>query len=346
MPSSNHPGNRANHMDQRKQQLLDWLQTIGIRTGSIEPASADASFRRYFRLSGIEPSLIVMDAPPEKEDSRPFVRIAVRLRALGLNVPQILEQDLEQGFLLLSDLGDRTYLEALNGENVERLYGDAMEALIVLQLGTRTDPDFLPVYDRPLLENEMQLFPEWLLERHLGQFLGEEQRQGLQRCFDVLVDNALEQPAVWVHRDYHSRNLMVLDQQNPGILDFQDAVLGPVTYDLVSLLRDCYVDWPPDQVYRWAKVYRQRALDSGLLMPGSEEQFRRWFDLMGVQRHLKAAGIFARLYHRDGKPGYLADIPRTLGYISGLRDRYPELLPLVDIVDSMDFEKITSTVAG
>jgi len=333
-------------VDQRKQQLIDWLEQLGQNVDQIEPASADASFRRYFRIGSGAASLIVMDAPPAQEDTAPFVRIARRFREIGLNVPEVLEEDREQGFLLLSDLGNRTYLQELNPQTVERLYGDALSALTVLQLGTSGDPHFLPAYDRELLRREMMLFPDWLLEKHLGLELTDEQRRELEQVFELLIANALEQPAVWVHRDYHSRNLMVLPADktghNPGILDFQDAVTGPVTYDLVSLLRDCYIDWPREQVESWVKRYQRAALDSGLQVTGDDREFQRWFDLMGVQRHLKASGIFARLYHRDGKPGYLADIPRTIGYIVPLGEDYPELLPLIKLIEALDRATIVS----
>lgn len=326
-------------MDQRYQQLIDWLDRR-MRPGSyaIAPASADASFRRYFRVTGGDESMIVMDAPPGKEDTRPFIRIAEKFLSIGLNVPRIIEPDTEQGFLLLGDLGSQTYLRHLDAQTVESLYGDAMEALIVLQKGTSTAPDFLPAYSRQLLLDEMELFRQWLLIRHLGMELTDEQQQMLDDSFDRLATLALEQPTVWVHRDYHSRNLMLTDRHNPGILDFQDGVSGPVTYDLVSLLKDCYIDWPRDQVVNWVKGYFRLARDSGL-QPGDDAgQFLRWFDFMGMQRHLKASGIFARLWHRDGKPGYLGDIPRTLGYIGSLKGIYPEFDPLIDLVLSLDLD--------
>jgi aminoglycoside/choline kinase family phosphotransferase len=332
-------------MDARKQELVNWLESIGKPVDSIEPASADASFRRYFRVYSDGERFIVMDAPPDREDISPFIRIAGRFLEIGLNVPSIFRQERERGFLLMSDLGSNTYLQALNPDSADRLYGDALSALLVLQQSTYSDPAFLPPYDRQLLLNEMTLFPEWLLKRHLGLRLSEAQQGSLRETFNFLAANALEQPSVWVHRDYHSRNLMVSTNRNPGILDFQDAVCGPVTYDLVSLLRDCYINWPPDRVEEWVKDYHQLALGSGIPVPEDVELFLRWFDLMGVQRHLKAAGIFARLYHRDGKSGYLADIPRTLAYIGLLRNRYPELGPLTDLIDSLDQSGIAS-IAG
>jgi len=318
--------------------MTEWLREIGLQSRSIAPASADASFRQYFRVVSDAGSFIVMDAPPDKEDTGPFVRIAQQFRKIGLNVPEVIEQDRDNGFLLLSDLGQQTYLGLLNSNSVERLYGDAMEALRVLQIGTDSEPDFLPEYDRQLLLSEMALFRDWLLQRHLGLELNDEQLGSLQDSFDFLAGSALEQPVVWVHRDYHSRNLMKTEMHNPGILDFQDAVSGPVTYDLVSLLKDCYISWPREQVESWVRDYQQRSLETGIEVTRDQREYLRWFDLMGAQRHLKAAGIFARLYHRDGKTGYLADIPRTVGYISGLRDRYPELMPLIEMIDSVDWK--------
>ncbi|HEX5513613.1 MAG TPA: phosphotransferase, partial [Gammaproteobacteria bacterium] len=300
--------------DQRLSDLHHWLvQTLAMDVRSIEPASSDASFRRYFRIRHGGGSLIAMDAPPAREDSRPFIEIAARLRGIGLNAPAVLEADLEQGYLLLSDLGDQRYLDALDSETVERLYLDALAALERLQVhGPRAG---LPDYDKPLLLREMQLFPDWLLERHLGLALDPGQRAMLEQTFEMLAEAALEQPRVCVHRDYHSRNLMVTAADNPGVLDFQDAVLGPITYDLVSLLRDCYIAWPRAQVEAWALGYLQRPQIRALVGEATSQAWLRWFDLMGVQRHLKASGIFARLWHRDGKPGYLGDVPRTLQYI-------------------------------
>ena len=321
--------------------MMEWLQDIGLGSRSIAPASADASFRQYFRVQAGSGSFIVMDAPPDKEDTGPFIRIAERFRQIGLNVPEVLERDPENGFLLLSDLGQQTYLGLLDADSVESLYGDAMGALMVLQTGTESEPDFLPGYDRELLLKEMALFRDWLLQKHLGLALNDEQLRDLETVFELLVNNALEQPSVWVHRDYHSRNLMRTDKHNPGILDFQDAVSGPVTYDLVSLLKDCYIDWPRERVESWVNGYLQRSLESGLQVTTDKREYLRWFDLMGMQRHLKAAGIFARLYHRDGKSGYLPDIPRTVGYISQIRGFYPEFKPLIEIIDSIDWKTVT-----
>ena len=316
-------------MDKRFEALREWTgRVLGAGAFDIRPASADASFRRYFRVTFGSRSLIVMDAPPEQGDTRFYVTIARHFHALGLNVPQVLEQDPGHGFLLITDLGEQPYLGSLNEQTVERLYGDAMGALIVLQAGTSTADGFLPDYDEPLLLREMEIFREWYLGRHLGLALTAGQNRVLDEAFALLARSALSQPRVWVHRDYHSRNLMVTRANNPGILDFQDAVLGPVTYDLVSLLRDCYIAWPRARVEDWVKGYHELALQSGIPAGEDDAQFLRWFDLMGVQRHLKASGIFARLNHRDAKPGYLGDIPRTLGYVHEVSARYPELQPL------------------
>lgn len=319
-------------MTERLAALHGWLSgEVGLPDFTIEPVSGDASFRRYFRV--VEASgekWVAMDAPPEREDCRPFVKIAEQLRSLGLHVPGIRAQQLERGFLLLEDLGAIHYLDVLNDSTVDRLYGDALGALAVVQACGPTAG--LPAYDAELLLQEMTLFGEWLMQRHLGIRLDIAKEQILHEAFDLLIESALEQPRVCVLRDYHSRNLMVASSPNPGILDFQDAVNGPVTYDLVSLLKDCYIDWDPARVRSWAVGYFQLALQSGVLQENHEEKFLRWFDLMGVQRHLKAAGIFARLHVRDGKPGYLGDIPRTLNYILKLEPAYPELKGLCRLV--------------
>ena len=312
-------------MSDRLTALTRWLtDELKLEVQAVTPASADASFRRYFRVHRPQDSLIAMDAPPDKEDCRPFVAVARAFHAVGLNVPEIFEADLEQGFLLLGDLGERLYLDALDADSVERLYGDALGSLATLQ-ACGPGAERLPVYDHGLLWREMELFRDWLLGTHLDLALGEGLRATLDETFQLLAENALEQPQVVVHRDYHSRNLMVLPRHNPGILDFQDAVVGALTYDLVSLLRDCYIAWPREQVEDWVLGYHELALHSGVLREEDEERFLRWFDLMGVQRHLKAAGIFARLRHRDGKSGYLKDIPRTLGYVADVSARYAEL---------------------
>ncbi len=319
-------------MPDRIQDLKRWLETeLEFNDYTINPASSDASFRRYFRVVHEGDNFIVMDAPPRQEDSRPFITVSRLFFDAGLNVPEVIDADLEQGFLLLSDLGNEPYMDALDISTCERLYGDALAALTVIQSCSTSD---LPLYDHALLVSEMQLFREWLLGRHLNVPMTLSHHQILDEVYALLAENALTQPRVCVHRDYHSRNLMITRQNNPGILDFQDAVLGPVTYDLVSLLRDCYISWPRQQVEGWALEYQQLALQSGILREQDEDPglFMRWFDLMGVQRHLKASGIFARLNHRDDKPGYLKDIPRTLSYVVDVCGRYRELHGLGELV--------------
>jgi aminoglycoside/choline kinase family phosphotransferase len=321
-------------MPHREQALRHWLQNdLQLPVEDLQPASSDASFRRYFRVflpNGL--TRIAMDAPPPQEDTRPFVRIAAQLRDLGLNAPVVHAAESEQGFLLLDDLGQQAYLSCLDADSVGHLYGDAMQAL--LQLQRCQDDGSLPRYDATLLRNEMQLFVDWFLQRHLGLDLATD--VGLESVFVRLVESAQVQPQVCVHRDYHSRNLMHLSGANPGVIDFQDAVWGPITYDLVSLLRDCYIDWPRGQVENWVRDYHQQAMDAGLLQGHALaldfDQFLRWFDWMGVQRHLKAIGIFARLHHRDGKSGYLGDIPRTLTYVLDVSGRYAELASLHNFI--------------
>lgn len=318
-------------MPERRAQLLDWVeQALGGGDYSLESASGDASLRRYWRLRAGGSSYVVMDAPPVAEDIERFVRIAERLRSLGLNAPEIYAEEPAQGLLLLGDLGTRPYLSVLDEENADRLYGDALAALAVIQACAPVQG--LPAYDGSFLRREMELFREWLLVKYLGLDLSAAENEALDRSFDLLVASALEQPRVFVHRDYHSRNLMVAAPPSPGILDFQDAVAGPVTYDLVSLLRDCYIAWPRDRVEGWALGYAVLAVQSGILRKGDEGRFMPWFDLMGVQRHLKASGIFARLKIRDAKPGYLADIPRTLTYVLDVAPAYPDLAVLAELI--------------
>ncbi len=319
-------------MTERLEILRRWVaERLGVEDFSLQPASEDASFRSYFRVQHDATSYIVMDAPPASEDSKPFIEVSRSFHALGLNVPEVLEVDSQRGFLLLTDLGSCLYLDALNEDTVERLYGDAMGALLVLQACGPVAGQ-LPAYDHRLLWDEMELFRDWFLKQLLGIELGTDQQQQLDKTFAKLAEMALLQPRACVHRDYHSRNLMVTEKNNPGILDFQDAVIGPITYDLVSLLRDCYIDWPRAKVQEWVLGYRELALQSGVLKDVEEQHFLRWFDWMGVQRHLKAAGIFARLNYRDGKPGFLKDIPRTVSYISEVTGRYEELAELHELV--------------
>jgi aminoglycoside/choline kinase family phosphotransferase len=320
-------------VNDRERLVLEWMNAaLPVPLIRIAPASSDASFRRYFRVWYGDQTRIVMDAPPDKEDCRPFVAMAEALRGLGLNAPEVLDGDLDQGLLLLTDLGSRQYLAELNERSVAGLYDDALAALARLQTGGDPGSPLLPPYDSALLHREMELFRDWFLGRLLGLELSVTEQRTLDQAFAALAGNALEQPLVWVHRDYHSRNLMITAPDNPGVLDFQDAVAGAVTYDLVSLLRDCYIAWPRPQVEAWALDHRARLQALGMTGLDDAGQFLRWFDLMGVQRHLKAVGIFARLNLRDGKPGYLLDIPRTLGYVLEVASRYPELAGLGNLL--------------
>ena len=325
--------------DQRLIDLQQWLRhDLGIAFDKIESASGDASFRRYFRIDHDGESLIVMDAPPEKEDCVPFINIANALLKTGLNVPRVLQQNLEQGFLLLSDLGSVQYLEKLNSESAEQLYGDAFDALLLMHRDTENYAH-LPPYDHALLIKEMELMREWYLEKNLNVTLSAQQHAVLDDAFELLAQSSLAQPQVLVHRDYHSRNLMVVDKGNPGVLDFQDAVIGAITYDLASLLKDCYIEWPREQVLNWVRGYHQRLLSSNIIEDVSEAQFIKWFDLMGAQRHLKVLGIFSRLNSRDGKPGYLKDIPLTLAYVVEVCGLYEELEPLRQLLDDVTSAK-------
>ncbi len=295
----------------RQRQRQHWVrERLGGSEFGLEPASEDASFRSYWRVSTGGRSYILMDAPPAREDSRPFVKVAEKLLGAGLHAPRLYEIDLDAGFLLLEDLGSTLYADVLDESTAPHLYRDALDALGSMQKLACGD---LPPYDEALLRTEMSLFRDWLLIRHLGRKPGARFAARWEELQAILVANALQQPVVFVHRDYHCRNLLVCESRNPGIVDFQDAVAGPITYDLVSLLRDCYLAWPPEQVQSWAEDYRRRACAGGSTT-ADRATWKRWFDLTGFQRQLKAAGIFCRLWHRDGKPGYLKDIPRTLGY--------------------------------
>ena len=303
-----------------------------------EPASADASFRRYFRVSLPDGSTrIVMDAPPEHEDCRPFLKVAALFHTAGVHVPEVFAEDLEQGFLLLSDLGNTTYLNVLNTATAPKLYGDANAALIALQRASR--PGVLPDYDRALLSRELDLFPDWYVARHLGVTLDEKQHATLRSVFEKILANNLGQPQVFVHRDYHSRNLMVSDERhpaNPGVIDFQDAVYGPITYDLVSLYRDAYITWPEEQELDFVIRYWEMARQAGLPVQADFHDFYRDYEWMGAQRQIKVLGIFARLCHRDGKDGYLKDMPRVMAYLRRTCERYVELQPLVRLLDQLE----------
>lgn len=303
-------------MTDRKTEIKHWLDSLDYQNYSLEIASEDASFRSYFRLQQGAKSWIVMDAPPDKEPCDQFVKVARKLTSAGLGAPDIIHENHQQGFLLLTDFGSESYLQALTPENANSLYKDAMSAILHMQ--SNIDADDLPLYDEALLVEEMNLFKEWFLEKLLDIQLNANQLGMWRMTVDTLLESALEQPQLFVHRDFHSRNLMKLENQtdgaNPGILDFQDAVKGPLTYDLVSLLRDCYIDWPEPRVDQWAlDFYKSIALEH--LQGVKPAQFMRWFNLMGVQRHLKAIGIFSRLKLRDNKAQFLQDVPRTLNYL-------------------------------
>ena len=323
--------------DVRRAALSEWLGKLrpsyGLELETLRPASADASFRRYFRVNASAASLIAMDAPPDKEDSRPFIHVARLLREAGLNAPQVLEADLGQGFLLLTDLGTTTYLSALNDDSATALFDDAMEALVRWQVASR--PGELPPYDEALLRRELGLFPDWYVVRHLGHALTDRQAQVLRQAFDRIVASNLAQPAVYVHRDYMPRNLMVASP-NPGVLDFQDAVIGPIAYDVASLFRDAFISWEEERVLDWVIRYWQKARRAGLPVRDDFGAFWRDFEWMGLQRHLKVLGIFARINYRDGKPHYLADTPRFVSYVRAVTRRYDELAPLGRLFDELE----------
>lgn len=311
-----------------------WIaQALQHANYTLTTASADASFRRYFRVHAHNETFIAMDAPPPQENCEPFVRIAKLFGDAGLNVPKVIAQDLARGFLLLNDLGDDTYLSKINAENAPKLYADASNALIQLQLASQ--PNVLPDYDEALLTREMQLFPDWYIAKHLNVTLDEKQQAVLINTFNVLNKNILAQAQVYVHRDYHSRNLMMTQENNPGVLDFQDAVYGAITYDLVSLLKDAYISWDEELIIDWLVRYWQNARKAGLPVPEDFSEFYRDFEYMGAQRHIKVLGIFARLYHRDGKAGYLKDMPLVMDYLRKVCERYVELRPMLRLLDSL-----------
>ncbi|MBB5014608.1 aminoglycoside phosphotransferase family protein [Rehaibacterium terrae] len=315
----------------RAPRRLAWTRAVlDDPAATLEPASADASFRSYWRAHSGGKHWIVMDAPPDKEDIGPWLDIAARLRAAGLNAPKVHAVDRQHGFVLMTDLGHRLYLPELSEATVDALYGDALDAMLRMQAGV--DCTGLPPYDDARLVAEMELMPTWFLQRHLGFTPGCEQWDVIESAFRALVNNALEQPQAFVHRDYHSRNLLIVAGDNPGIVDFQDAVRGPVTYDLVSLLRDCYIAWPDARVYGWVERHRRRLAHAGLVQADGA-RFRRWFDLMGLQRHLKVLGIFCRLWYRDGKAGYLADLPRVWRYTREVGSQYDDTRPLIALIE-------------
>ncbi len=343
----------------RQQQLETWLnQQFPHASFDLTPASADASFRRYFRATFAERTLIVMDAPPQQEDCRPFIHVAQLFGGAGVHVPQVLAQDLEQGFLLLTDLGHTTYLQALTANNAQNLYGAATDALIAIQLASRKNE--LPPYDETLLMREMRLFPEWYIGKHLQATLNEKESATLENIFQRVLQNNLAQPRVYVHRDYHSRNLMVMEPphlyplpnplpqageganeksnflSSPGILDFQDAVYGPITYDLASLFKDAYIRWEEAEILGWLIAYWEKARQAELPVHADFGDFYRDYEWMGVQRHLKVLGIFARLHHRDGKDGYLKDLPLVMEYLRKACERYVDLKPLLRLLDELE----------
>ncbi len=320
-------------VSERKRLLLDWLgQGLGLSNFSMEVASDDASFRRYFRITLADGNRrIAMDAPPDNEDVRPFIQVAEMLVAQGLHVPHIFARDVKNGFLLIEDFGNQHYQDVLSASTAAGLYGDAMAALAKLYpASVKLD---LPTYDETLLRAEMALFHDWLIRQYLQIELSQAESDMLAEVADLLVASALEQPVVPVLRDYHCRNLLVVENNNPGIIDFQDAVNGPVTYDLVSLLKDCYVQWPRERVLQWVESFYSELQTQGVIHSVEVSQFIRWFDLMGVQRHLKASGIFARLNLRDDKAAYMKDIPRTLEYICEVGGLYPEIRPLAELIE-------------
>ncbi|TXI18632.1 MAG: aminoglycoside phosphotransferase [Nitrosomonas sp.] len=321
---------------ERKHLLETWINAqFAGKPYTLQPASADASFRRYFRVFLDDQTYIAMDAPPQHENCTAFLNVANILASTGVHVPRVIAQDLDRGFLLLSDLGNKTFLQAFNNQIdvAKQLYSDATDALIKIQLSQQVDD--LPVYDEALLQKELNLFPEWYIARHLQVNLSEKQQVSLRAAFMRILHNNLAQARVLVHRDYHCRNLMVACP-NPGILDFQDAVFGPITYDLVSLLKDAYIQWEEECILDWTIRYWEKARQAGLPVPPDFALFYRDFEWMGVQRHLKVLGIFARLNYRDGKAAYLKDMPRVMTYLRKACERYRELQPLLQVLDEIN----------
>ncbi len=314
----------------RLTQLQRWLESLSADSYTdLQVASADASFRQYFRVTNKQDNktYIVMDAPPEKEDCHSFVQVTNLIRGVKVNAPNIIAKDMQQGFLLLDDLGNKPYLQHLDNNTADDLYTDAIDALVKMQ----TIDARLPAYDEKLLQTEMDLFETWFLNRHLGVELNTTQKTALQSVFKALIKNAQEQPQVFVHRDYHSRNLMITESNNPGVIDYQDAVIGPITYDLVSLFKDCYIEWPREKVEHWLDLYLARITPTQFI---DRTTILRWFDLMGLQRHLKVLGIFARLNYRDGKTQYLDDLPLTLKYVLSTCGQYEEFNPLKNLIET------------
>lgn len=315
---------------ERKKAILEWLSsTCGIKSPSLQLMPGDASLRRYFRLVTEGRSFVVMDAPPPQENCKPYIAIAKTLREMGLQAPEIIYADVGRGFLLLTDFGDATYFSTLNATNRDQLYGKALDALAILQAIRFVEGHQIPAFTADFMRLEWAWFKEWVVEKLLGLSLPLAEKE-LDACYELVIASATHQPQVFMHRDYHSANLMVLPEGGVGILDFQDAFIGPVTYDLVSLLRDCYMVWPREHVQALALSYLQRLHASGELMQVNDQEFLRWFDFMGVQRHLKALMTFARKFVRDNQPRYLGYIPPTLEYLINVTHHYPELSILHD----------------
>ncbi len=328
--------------DTRLAQLTTWLAPLGlVDITSIQPASADASQRRYFRFDVVESmrakvgdTLIAMDAPPERENVPAFVKVAELLLEAGVTVPAIVAQDVPNGFLLLSDLGTTMYLSRIDVDNASFMYSDAVDAMIKFQLASQ--PDVLPEFNRAIIERDLIQFPEWYVGKHLGITLSDAQLDTIKKVFEAIISNVLAQQQVFMHRDFHSRNLMFMEQGNPGVLDFQDAMFGPITYDLGSLLRDAYIQWDEEQVLDWVVRYWQRAKQLGLPVNPNIDDFYRDFEFMALQRHVKNLGTFCRLNYRDGKPNYMGDIPILLDYVRKTANRYIELKPLARLLDTLE----------
>lgn len=320
--------------DDRSAARLAWARhATGLPSLDLEPASADASFRSYWRGYVDGQPVIVMDSPPEKENPAPWVEIGKRLHGAGLHTPTVMVADLEQGFLLIEDLGTRTFLPELNEGTVDALYGEALDALLRMQM--HVDTSGLPAFDHAWQTMEMELMPSWLLEKHLGVSLACGDWDVIENAFSTIMRTIAEQPRAFMHRDYHSRNLLVTEERSPGVIDFQGAMSGPITYDLASLLRDAYIVWDNERVEGWVEAYRLRLLDARMLDETVDtDRFRRWFDLTGLQRHIKILGLFCRLCYRDGKPGYLADLSRVLRYVLDTARRHADTAPLADLIEA------------
>lgn len=323
-------------MDERLNALSAWITNLLGFQPKIKPASEDASFRRYFRIfCQNRQAYVVMDAPPEHESVKKFVEVAARYESLGVNVPQIFAINQPEGFALLSDLGAKTYLQALSPDSVDQLYAQALTTLFTLQTQSINRLEEFELYDQQKIREEMELFRQWFIPYRTERELKDKNQRLIDNTFELLTDTALRQPRTWVHRDFHSRNLMITPQNSPGVLDFQDAVTGPITYDLVSLLRDCYVEWPEEQVYQWVSLYYQKLQNSSISLKVNETEFIRWFDWMGVQRHIKVLGIFSRLYHRDGKDHYLKNLPLVFRYTTTICNKYEALRPFAAFLNSL-----------